>query len=238
MAGEFIIKIIAEIGQNYNGDLELAKDLIFAASENGADIAKFQVFNAEETYGIAGNDWFDYNLKNQLNKDDIFKLFELCEDANIEFMASAFHSRFINWLEEVGVKRYKLASREIHNKDLIDAYLKTNKPILISLGYWNHDEFPKFANEHLISYLFCVSKYPTLLSDINFSKIDFNKYDGFSDHTVGISASMIALSRGAKIIEKHFTLDKKLYGPDHSGSMTPDELNLICSFRDDLKKCW
>jgi len=231
------MEIIAEIGQNHNGDMGLAKELIFAASENGADVAKFQVFWAEETFGKEGNKWFEYNQSTQLSRDDVFLLSEVCKEARIEFMASAFHPRFVGWLEEADVDRYKLASREILNQELMNVYLSTGKPIIVSLGHWSKSEFPKFSSTDLISYLYCISKYPTSLEDINFSKVDFTKYDGFSDHTIGVSAPMIALSRGAEIIEKHFTLDKSLFGPDHSGSMTPAELSLLSKFRDDLSKC-
>ncbi len=232
------MEIIAEIGQNHNGDMGLAKELIFAASENGADVAKFQIFSAEETFGKVDNEWFDYNLKTQLDKDSLWLLSETCKEAGIEFMVSAFHPRFVEWLEEVCVDRYKLASREIFNKELMEAYLKTSKPILVSLGFWEEGSLPIFEGKSSISYLYCISKYPTLLRDINFSSIDFiDKYDGFSDHTIGISAPMIALSRGAKIIEKHFTLNKRLFGPDHAGSMTPEELRTLSLFRDDLQQC-
>ena len=85
-----------------------------------------------------------------------------------------------------------------------------------------------------VDYLYCISKYPTSLSDLHFSLVDFSRYSGFSDHTVGINAALMAMSRGAKIIEKHLTLDKNLYGPDHQGSMTPKELTLINQFRNDI----
>ncbi len=230
------MEIIAEIGQNHNGDMELAKDLIYAASENGADVAKFQIFNAEETFGSSNNEWFEYNCKTQLNQDDVFYLAEVCEAANIEFMASAFHPRFISWLEEVNVKRYKVASREVNNNVLINSYIETKKPMLISLGMWGSNVFPQIKSESTIDYLYCISHYPTKLNELNFKQIDFNRYNGFSDHTIGVSASIAALSRGAKIIEKHFTLDKKAFGPDHSGSMSPSELNTINSFRNDLNE--
>jgi len=231
------MEIIAEIGQNHNGDMELAKDLIFAASENGADVAKFQLFQAEETFGKVNNEWYDYNCKTQLSKDDIFYLADICKSANIEFLASAFHPRFVEWLEEVNVKRYKLASREIFDDNLISKYIETNKPLIVSLGFWEKESFPNILSSNSVDYLYCISHYPTELSELNFSKIDFNKYSGFSDHTIGISAAMIALSRGAKIIEKHFTIDKNAFGPDHLGSMDPKELKEISLFRNNLKLC-
>ena len=96
---------------------------------------------------------------------------------------------------------------------------------------WNKDAFPTIQSSGGVDFLYCISKYPTELSDLNFKDIDFSKYDGFSDHTVGIAAAQIALARGAKIIEKHFTLDKNMYGPDHIGSMTPHELSDLTKFK-------
>ena len=91
--------------------------------------------------------------------------------------------------------------------------------------------FPNYTNSGGVDFLYCISKYPTELADLNFKDIDFSTYDGFSDHTVGIAAAQIALARGAKIVEKHFTLDKNMYGPDHKGSMTPQELLDLAKFK-------
>jgi sialic acid synthase SpsE len=101
---------------------------------------------------------------------------------------------------------------------------------------WDSEVFPDFPGYNP-QFLYCVSKYPTEFSDLIFDKIDFTKYDGFSDHTIGITAPILAMSRGAKIIEKHFTLDKTMYGPDHACSMTPDELTSICKYAEEFQKC-
>tara|TARA_B110000495_G_C22697439_1_gene410737 strand:- start:390 stop:698 length:309 start_codon:yes stop_codon:yes gene_type:complete len=100
---------------------------------------------------------------------------------------------------------------------------------------WEEENFPEYQGD--IEYLFCISKYPTPLSDIDFNKIDFNLFGGFSDHTEGTLAPIAAMSRGAKIIEKHFTIDKDMFGPDHEGSATPEEMKEICDFRDGLRSC-
>ena len=107
------MEIIAEIGQNHNGDMVLAKELIFAAKESGADVAKFQIFDAEETFGTKNNPWIDYNKKTELSRDNVNLLYEECQRHQIEFMSSVFHSRYIDWLEQLNVKRYKIASRSI-----------------------------------------------------------------------------------------------------------------------------
>lgn len=231
------IEIIAEIGQNHNGDINKALEMIEVVKKCGADIAKFQLYNAVELFQKKNNPWYEYNCKTELSKGDLIKLVEKCNEVNIEFMASVFDIERISWLEDVDVKKHKIASRSINKTDLVEKVLQTGKETLISLGMWNEENFPIFSKMDQVRYLFCISKYPTHLSDINFNKIDFNsKYAGFSDHTIGLSASIAAMSRGANIIEKHFTLDTKDYGPDHQCSMTPSELKQLCDYRNDLIK--
>ena len=229
------MEIIAEIGQNHNGDMVLAKELICAAKESGADVAKFQLFDAVKTFGKDNNPWFDYNCKTQLSQEKLMTLFDECKKVDIEFMSSVFNIELIDWLEKLNVKRYKIASRSIYDEALISRLLEINKPLIISLGYWKEKQFPVFLSKSEIKYLYCISKYPTELKELNLLEVDFTKYGGFSDHTLGINAAIIALSRGATIIEKHFTLDKNLYGPDHSCSMLPEELLAISNFKKELK---
>jgi len=231
------VEIIAEIGQNHNGDIVLARELIHSAKESGADVAKFQVYDARTLFPKEGNEWFDYNCNTELSRKQIEELAEECSRVGIEFMASVFDVERVAWLEEVGVKRYKIASRSIRDVDLIATLAATGKPLLASLGMWQGSKFPEIKNSVKVDFLYCISKYPTPLSDLQFSQVDFNIYTGFSDHTIGVNASITALARGAKVLEKHFTLDKSLMGPDHAGSMTPEELALIDAFRNDLRKC-
>ncbi len=230
------MEIIAEIGQNHNGDMGLARELICAAKENGADAVKFQVYDARALFPQENNPWYDYNLSTELTRKDILNLAEFCSEQKIEFFASVFDTQRITWLEEIHVKRYKVASRSIHDSGLIDALNSTGKQLLVSLGMWEHEDFPDIQSPNEVSYLYCISQYPTPLDKIKLNHVDFNKYAGFSDHSIGISAAMAAFARGAKIIEKHFTLDKNMYGPDHSCSMTPSELARLNLFRNDLKQ--
>lgn len=229
------MEIIAEIGQNHNGDMELAKKLIFSAKENGADAVKFQVYDAKVLFPRENNPWYDYNLSTELSKADLSDLAKYSADLDIEFLASVFDVSRIDWLEELNVKRYKIASRSIHDKPLINRLSRTGKNLLVSLGMWEEESFPVIQTTAQVDYLFCVSKYPTELEDLHLRSVDFSKYSGFSDHTVGISAAMSALARGARIIEKHFTLDMEMYGPDHMCSMTPDELRQLSQYRNDLQ---
>jgi N-acetylneuraminate synthase/N,N'-diacetyllegionaminate synthase len=228
------MEIIAEIGQNHNGDMALARRLIAEAKAAGATVAKFQVYDARALFPKEGNEWFDYNCRTELSRSDVETLAKECERQGIEFMASVFDVQRVAWLESAGVRRYKIASRSIRDGALIEAVGKTGKPMLVSLGMWDSADFPKIAAPGGVGYLYCISKYPTTLSELHFGEVDFSRYAGFSDHTIGVEASMIALARGAQAIEKHFTIDKAMYGPDHSGSMTPDELAALSRFRDSL----
>lgn len=234
-------QIIAEIGQNHNGDMKIAKDLIHAAAENGADVAKFQLFDAKALFPTKeqGNEWYDYNCSTELSRDNLNFLKEECDKAGIEFMSSAFDVERVGWLNDMGMKRFKVASRSINDKPMLDALVKTGKPLIVSLGLWKGAGMPQIKTPGGVDYLYCVAKYPTPLVDLHFENVSFapGAYTGFSDHTIGITAPITAMARGAMILEKHFTLDKKMYGPDHEGSMTPAELKEIATFRDEIAVC-
>lgn len=232
------MEIIAEIGQNHNGEIHLAYELIHAAKEYGADVAKFQLYEAKTLFPKEGNEWYEYNCKTELSRDQVNLLAEECRKTHIDFMASVFDRERISWLEDVGVKRYKIASRSIYDTSLIRAIAATGKPIIASLGMWKEPTFPDIGTSAPVHFLYCIVKYPTLLSELHLKNVDFeNSYAGFSDHTASITAALVAFSRGANILEKHFTLDKTMYGPDHICSMTPDELKMLHEFRLEIAEC-
>jgi N,N'-diacetyllegionaminate synthase len=222
-------EIIAEIGQNHNGDMKMACDLIRAARDCGADVAKFQLYDARTLFLKEGNPWYDYNCRTELSRTQIDALANECAKVDIEFMASVFDIPRVDWLEEVGVKRYKVASRSVREHALIERLVATGKPLLVSLGMWGEKEFPVIKSSAPVEFLYCISKYPTTLNELKLSQVDFKSHAGFSDHSIGISGSLAAISLGARIIEKHFTLDKMLFGPDHTGSMTPEELTALAA---------
>lgn len=228
------IEVIAEIGQNFNGDIDLALQMIDIVKEKGADVAKFQVYDAKALFPKENNPWYDYNCGTELSRHHLVRLNARCEQVGIEFMASVFDVERVEWLEDLGMRRYKIASRSITDQPLIDRIVQTGKPILASLGMWDQPAFPKISDVVQVDYLFCISKYPTPLEDLNFNNISFDQYAGFSDHTIGNAAPIMAMARGAGIIEKHFTLDKEMYGPDHACSMVPDDLKQLCDFRDEM----
>jgi N-acetylneuraminate synthase/N,N'-diacetyllegionaminate synthase len=230
-------EIIAEIGQNHNGDMSVAAELIKEAKRAGADVAKFQVYEARALFPPKSqNPWFDYNCATELSRDDVARLADICDEVGIEFMASVFDIERITWLEEVGVRRYKVASRSINDTNLIAAIAATGKPILASLGWWKQADFPVIQASR-VDFLYCVAKYPAPLEELKLSSVDFGRYAGFSDHSIGTTAACSAFVRGARILEKHMTLDKSAFGPDHACSMTPQELAAIHSFRTEWGKC-
>ncbi len=228
------IEIIAEIGQNHNGDMGLAFELIQEAKASGADVAKFQLYDARQLFPKENNPWFDYNCQTELTRNQLESLHDECQRVGIEFMASVFDTKRIDWLEALEVKRYKVASRSVYEKVLISKLVETGKDLIVSLGLWKGEAFPSIEGIH-VDYLFCISKYPTPLEDLKLDNIDFSHYSGFSDHTVGLSASLACMARGARILERHFTLDQKSYGPDHALSITPGELSFLNQFRLDLE---
>jgi N-acetylneuraminate synthase/N,N'-diacetyllegionaminate synthase len=230
--------IIAEIGQNHNGDMALAEELIHAVAEAGAPIAKFQLFDAHSLFSQHGNPWFDYNCSTELTFEQTMSLAETCKRVGVEFMASAFDVTRVWWLEQVEVQRHKVASRSVEDTELVEALIDTGKPVLVSLGMWpNISAPPRYSRMDHVQFLYCVSRYPTPLEAFNLAAVDFSAFHGFSDHSVGLTAALTAIARGAQVVEKHFTLDKGMYGPDHAGSMTPDELKELVVLEREIHQC-
>lgn len=213
------ILCIAEIGHNFNGNLRLAKLMIEEAKKCKADIAKFQLYDTDKIKKFYQSRYAELKFA-ELTFEDCKELKEHCNKIGIEFMASAFDIERVKWLEKLGVKRHKIASRSIYDIELIKAMEKTGKPIIASLGDWNEKEFPKIKN---CEFLYCIAEYPATITEDMFPK-KFDEYSGFSDHTIGIDWTKKAVERGATIIEKHFTLSKMLPGHNQDGSADPTEL--------------
>ena len=219
--------IIAEIGINHNGNIDLAHELIRQARIAGADIAKFQFYDPAKIFGPDGSypntEAFKKAKTVELGFEDAGTLKGWCEQESIEFSASVFDMERFEWMEELGMKRYKVASRTVEETELCERIIATGKETFMSLGFWEGKGLPYKANN--VRYLYCVAKYPTEYGDLQLPKSFADSvYDGFSDHTLGIEASLVAVARGATVIEKHFTLNKGLEGPDHVCSVTPAEL--------------
>jgi N,N'-diacetyllegionaminate synthase len=219
--------IIAEIGINHNGSIELAHELIRQAKIAGADIAKFQFYDPYKIFGPEGSfpnaEALAQALTVQFGFDHARQLKGWCDQEGIEFMASVFDLERFEWTRTLGVSRHKIASRAAQDRDLCDRVLATGQETFVSLGFWSGDGVP--YRQPNARYMYCVPKYPTPYEDVRLpTSFADSIYDGFSDHTIGIEAALVAVGRGARVIEKHFTLNKGLPGPDHICSATPAEL--------------
>ena len=238
--------VIAEIGVNHNGSLDLAYKLIDIAVDAGANAVKFQTFNSEnlcskktnlakyqkKTNATSQNEL----LKNlELSYDDFKLIYNYCIDKNIEFISTPFDINAVEFLDKLGVNTYKVGSGDLTNFLLLKKIAKTGKKLILSTGMSSQQEvensvrFLKNNGSNEIIILHCVSSYPTSNEDLNLNCIktiqkNTNCEVGFSDHTVDYKASLYSILLGATYIEKHFTLDKNMEGPDHKASLNPDEL--------------
>ena len=219
---------IAEIGMNYNGNIDLAFELIKQAKLSGADIAKFQLGWRDKPGDI-----------NNLDKKKIQKLILWGKYFDIEIMFSIISETALKLINHFDMNKFKVASRTVkENFSLANKILSKKKLTFISLGMWNKKALP-FKKNKYIKYLWCNSKYPTHIEDLKKLPKNFNKtnYDGFSDHSIGIETCILAVSRGAMIIEKHFTLDKSDRTiRDHLLSATPDEFKTMVNISRDIHK--
>jgi len=219
---------IAEIGLNHNGNHNLCYELIRQAKLSGADIAKFQLgWRAGE------------GEMNALDEEMLQKLVKWCAYFEIELMFSIITPDALEMIRKFDLKRYKVASRTVIDRpELIEEMLKDGKETIISVGMWDEPELP-FEKTEQIRYLWCKSKYPTEPWDLTDLPKDFttSPYDGYSDHSIGIETALMAITRGAQMIEKHFTLDKSdTTIRDHALSATPEEFALLVQLGRDIHK--
>lgn len=210
------VQIIAEIGQNWMGNFAFGLRLIHLAKENGADFAKFQLYDSKKLYG-------EYQ-KTEVSREIAEQFFKYGLDKGIEVFFSVFDLDRVRWCEEMGVKRYKIAYSQKDNRGLYEAIWKTGK---YHNGWTSGRE------------LYCIPHYPTKSEELKFESIIIKGYptfEGFSDHTVGLTAAKVAISRGARVIEKHFAIDHET-GVDAPWSMTPPELKELRTFADEAVQC-
>jgi len=214
---------VAEIGMNSDGNFDLNYELIRQAKWAGADIAKFQV-------GWRGGE----DEINYMDEERLYKLKQWCKQFDIEFMVSIITPDALKLVRKVGVDRYKVASRSVlDNPEMCKDMVSDGKEIFISLGMWEEEEFPFLGDN--IKYLYCKSKYPTRYEDISDMPEIFEKFYGYSDHLMGIEGCLLAIARGAKLIEKHFTLNKTSQViRDHALSATPDEFRMMTNIGRDM----
>lgn len=248
--------IIAEAGVNHNGSLELAKKLVDKAVYANVDIIKFQTFTVEDLTtknaqkaeyqknNLSGEDTQHKMLKNlELKREEFIELKKYCHSSGIEFLSTAFDLRSIEFLNELGMKRWKIPSGEITNLPYLIKIAKSNKPIILSTGMSTMNDIRSAISILMhngageLTVLHCTTEYPTPFHDVNLNamltiKEEFDVQVGYSDHTRGIEVSIAAVALGAEVIEKHFTLDRNMEGPDHKASLEPDELKaMVTSIR-------
>lgn len=249
--------VIAEIGVNHNGDIKLAKKMIKAAAESGADCVKFQTFKAERVvtqgavkakYQLKTTDPEESQLrmlkKLELPQEAYETLIADCEACGVTFMSTPYNIEDIDFLDKIGVSAFKLASIHAAEPYIVEYAAKKGKSVILSTGMATLGEidevvrvFRNTGNEAL-ALLQCTTNYPSAVNEANLRAMQsiakaFDVITGYSDHTRTDTACIVSIGLGAKIIEKHFTLDKSLPGPDHSCSATPKEFTgLVKKIRD------
>ncbi len=242
--------IIAEAGVNHNGDINLARELIDVAAEAGADFVKFQTFTADTICTInakkaeyqnettdADESQYAMIKRLELTKDMHRVLIEHCKSRNIHFFSTAFDTDSIDLLVELGQDSFKIPSGEITNLPYLRYIGKLGKPVILSTGMSTLHEIQVSLEileqegipRSLITVLHCNTEYPTPITDVNLRAMltlrdTLGVKVGYSDHTLGIEVAIAAVALGATVVEKHFTLDRTLPGPDHQASLEPKEL--------------
>jgi N,N'-diacetyllegionaminate synthase len=256
IGGDATCFIIAEAGVNHNGSIKLAKKMVNLAKKIGADAIKFQTFKSENlvSKNIKIANYQKNNICKKENQLKVLKKLELdykdfieikkyCDKKKIIFLSTPHTDDAIDFLEPL-VPAYKIASGDLTNLPFLEKVAKKKKPIILSTGMGNLKEVKeavktiKKSGNNKIILLHCTTSYPCPLEDVNLRamltlKKEFNLPVGYSDHTLGILVPIIAVAMGAKIIEKHFTLNKSLPGPDHKASLEPKEFKeMVKSIRE------
>jgi len=241
------VYVIAEAGVNHDGRVDVARELIHAAADAEADAIKFQVFSADrlvtreaptaayQKHAAQGETQYDMLARLQLSRQDFGELAEYARHCDIEFLATPFSVNDLEFLVSLGVQAIKVASPDIVNGPLVDAAAESGLPVIVSTGAAGMEEVwravERFREPHAghLALLHCVSCYPTPENQVNLGAIGelaraFGCVAGFSDHTEGVNVGGYAVAAGARIVEKHFTLDRGRAGPDHAFSLEPATL--------------
>ena len=250
--------IIAEIGNNHNGSFNLACDLVRIAKSINVNAVKFQKKDIETSFpkklldrsydgpNSYGKTYREHKKALELSDDEIKELFEYCKELDIICFATAFDQKSVKLLEKWDSPIHKVCSFHVTDIELIKTICQTEKPVFLSTGMSSVSEIDKaveiihsYGNPFVLSH--CVSSYPTKIYDMNLKVIEFLKYRyadsilGYSGHNLGWVESLAVIPFGVSVIEQHFTLDKKLKGPDHNFSLNPDEMMLLVEH---AKRVW
>jgi len=240
--------VIAEAGVNHNGSLELAKQLVNAAVKADADAVKFQSFQAKHLActqapkadyqlqtTLSGETQYEMLQKLEISKQFQNEISEYCHQEDIQFLSTPFDEESADIIDKIGVPVFKISSGEITNLPFLEYIASKNKPMILSTGMSYLSEIDRAVStiyatgNHRLALMQCVSNYPADPGDVNLRAIrtmaeNFNIPVGYSDHTPGIEIALAAVTLGACVVEKHFTLDQTLPGPDHKASLEPVEL--------------
>lgn len=255
--------IIAEAGVNHNGSIELAKKLVEKAKEAGVDYIKFQTFKAsklvtkvakqaeyqQKNIGKEGDSQYQMLKKLELSPEEHEILIDYCHQLGIKFFSTAFDFDSIDYLHSLNLGLWKIPSGEVTNYPFLKRIAAYNEPTILSTGMCDMEDVRAavdalykngLSKENLIL-LHCNTEYPTPFEDVNLKAMDalrneFGVEVGYSDHTKGIEVPIAAVALGATVIEKHFTLDRNMKGPDHKASLEPDELKAMVSAIRNIEK--
>ena len=248
--------VIAEAGVNHNGDINVAKKLIDVALQAGADYVKFQTFKAKKTASKSARkaEYQIYNKNKNASQYDMLKsleldkdshqiLIEYCKEKKIKFLSTGFDLESLDLLNKLNIELFKIPSGEITNLPYLKKVASFKKPVIISTGMCKMKEIKealdvmvdKGISKENIIILHCNTDYPTVMEDVNLNamltiKKEFGVEVGYSDHTLGIEVPIAAVALGAVCIEKHFTLDRNMSGPDHKSSLEPKELKKMVNY--------
>jgi N,N'-diacetyllegionaminate synthase len=244
------VKIIAEAGVNHNGSIDMAKRLIDIAADAHVDFVKFQTFKADmllsektkkaeyqKNNTSADESQYAMIKKLELDENDHEEIIDYCSDVGVEFLSTGFDIESIDLLDKYDISFFKIPSGEITNLPYLRHVASKMKPIILSTGMSTEQDIEEALkilfnfgiDKDLVTVLHCNTEYPTPMKDVNLRAMisiqdRFNVKVGYSDHTLGIEVPIAAVALGAKVIEKHFTLDRALPGPDHAASLEPNEL--------------
>lgn len=255
--------IIAEAGVNHNGSIELAKKLVEKAKEAGVDYIKFQTFKAsklvtkaakqaeyqQKNIGKEGDSQYQMLKKLELSPQEYELLIDYCHQLGIKFFSTAFDFDSIDYLHSLNLGLWKIPSGEVTNYPFLKRVAAFNEPTILSTGMCDMEDVRAavdalyrngLSKENLIL-LHCNTEYPTPFEDVNLKAMaalrkEFGVEVGYSDHTKGIEVPIAAVALGATVIEKHFTLDRNMEGPDHKASLEPDELKAMVSAIRNIEK--
>jgi len=232
------VMLIAEIGSNHNGDLDTALELISVSASCGADVCKFQSFLVDDLLA-AGDPNYDRLKMLEIPRQWYPVLMKHCVREGVRFLSTATNHATLDWMEEDGAWGYKVASCNITHRPLLDRLIRINKPVIVSTGMTSLEEVTALARHFDASglgqyaFLHCVSRYPALPEEMRLHNIVIMKEAlqcpiGFSDHSTGTHMAVAAVALGARIVEKHISLDKAGQGLDHEVAMLPGDFKALC----------